>query len=292
MEHAQAVWFDDQLCVGGGLAQGNARNSARLYMYNPSTDRDETAWQTKDTPTSSFALACYHSKLILIGGYEYPTYKPTNKLFSLEGEHFLQTVLPMHTKRIAPSAVAKGENLIVAGGMDMSSRLSSVEIYNDGSWFSTYSLPKACQRMKSTTKGDNWYLSGGFGQGKEIYSVSLQALISGSRQADNLSPWRLLTDVPFKHSSTSFINDQLLMVGGFGLGFGGSHRPSCMSAIRVHSNHSWMNLGDLPVALCDTCSVVLPSGETMVIGGTMDNKSSSNRVFKAVVRGRWYAYRL
>lgn len=69
MQDAQAVWFTEKLYVGGGYTEtehiyADCENQARLYVYTPKTD----LWDTIDTPVYWFALAVYHSQLMLVGG--------------------------------------------------------------------------------------------------------------------------------------------------------------------------------------------------------------------------------
>ena len=64
---AHAVWLKDKVYVGGGVTFGSRRDHARLYIYSPATD----TWTTLDTPVYRFALATYHSQLVLVSGLEY-----------------------------------------------------------------------------------------------------------------------------------------------------------------------------------------------------------------------------
>ena len=271
MDTAQAVFLDGTLHVGRGFSVWS-KDYARLYSCIPGGDG---SWTATDTPTYFYALTTYDSHLLLVGGKEYPSKQITNKIYTMTDGEFKELLPPMKEKRHSSSAVSSGSVLVVAGGYDGSGPLSSVEVYNNGQWTSGQSLPVACYDMNSVFHGDKWILIGGYAQGSKVYCVSLQSLVSGTEQ----SPWETLPDVPFPYSAIAVFGGRILSIGG-------ENYLNPTSSIYAYSpdTQSWIHVGDQPTPLRNTCAIVLPSGELIVIGGG----SQSEQVFRVLGGGKGF----
>ena len=259
--NAQAVVLDNKVYIGGGSMSPTP--PTRLLIY----DIAEDSWDIIDTPTEWYALATYHSKLVLVGGRDPNTKEATNQLWVLDEQcHWAQPLPPMTTKRYKASAVSVGDHLIVAGGQGGSHfcPLDEVEIYDGHQWKKVVSLPKACWWMKSTLHEGNWYLAGGIGQGSEVYQTSLESLIVTSEGAARTSVWKKLPDAPVQRFATVMFRDQLIAIGG------GNPLGSAIHAYSPSTN-SWVHVGDFPVACHSSCAVVLPTGELLVVGGESES---------------------
>ena len=154
--YVHCVVWKDRVWVGGG--QGG---SARLYR----SSSDVTSWTELATPTSYFALATYHSQLVLVGGgYES---EPKNKLWTLDtGDEWQPSLPPMPTRRCSSSAVSAGtpECLVVAGGKGVfGSALDTVEVLVEGQWSAVQPLPRECSALKSALHKGRLYFMGGDG---------------------------------------------------------------------------------------------------------------------------------
>ena len=284
ISNAQVVWLEDKLYIGGGYVSGlSLRNDARLHIYTPTTD----TWGTMDTPVFLFALTTYHSQLVLVGGCEYVGERVlgplTNKLWSLDEQNEIQETLhPMRVRRYGATAVSHGDHLLVAGGTSDGTWLDVVEVYSGHNWSSAQPLPKPYLNMKSTVLDDHWYLMGGFAQGKVVYYASLDSLIASRQPSETSQPsfvWKRLPDVHNSQSTPTVFGNRLTAIGG---------RPRNgklpISSIHAFSTHtqSWVHVGDLPVVGCQTCTMVLPSGDLIVMGGFLDKR---NKVYKANLKG-------
>lgn len=118
---------------------------------------------------------------------------------------------------------------------------------------------------------------GGPGQGS--FYTSLKSLIATTQSAgaEHASVWNVLPHLPFPFSSPVMFNDQLITIGG---GY------CCSSAVHAdsHPTKSWVNAGDLPIFCKSTCTLILPSGELLVVGGETYFGLSS-LAFRAKLRG-------
>ena len=275
--NAQAVVLENKVYIGGGSM--NPSPPSRLLVY----DFTEDSWDIINTPTEWYALTTYHSKLVLVGGRDSNTREATNQLWVLDEQyHWTQPFPPMATKRYKASAVSVGDHLIVAGGHGGSHvcPLDEVEMYDGHRWRKAQSLPRACMWMKSTLHEGNWYLAGGIGQGSEVYQTTLESLIATSEGDRQTSVWKKLPDAPLELSATAMLRDQLITVGG------GKPIGSAIHAYSPSTN-LWVHVEDLPVACHSTCSIVLPTGELLVVGGESESELLSSP-FKASIGGKLF----
>ena len=86
-----------------------------------------------------------------------------------------------------------------------------------------------------------------------------------------------LTDAPHAHSSTAVFGGRLIAVG--------DKYPSSTNihAYFFHTN-SWIHVGDTPFDISNTCSLVLPTGELMVMG-IPERSGGVRAVLRATIKG-------
>ena len=296
MRDATAVWHRDKLYVGGWVpaAAGSYRDDARLYVYTPTTD----TWDTPiDTPVYFFALTTYHSQLVLVGGEEYISevveVELSNKLWTLnEHGQWQKTLPPMRTKRHSVCVVSYRDHLLVAGGIASWSQSSNVvEVYNGSHWMFAQPLPIAMGYfdLKSAVLDQYWFLMGGknssveLKQHNRVHYASLDSLIASCQPSETSQPssvWKRMTDAPHPYSSTALFGCRLIAIGGE------QYRPFTSPYIYAYSFHtnSWIHIGSMPFTASSTCSVALPTGELMVVGGC-NVPSTTRNVLKAMAKG-------
>ena len=282
MYNAQAVILNNKVYVGGGNT-GDVTTAANIYTYDPTTD----TWERLQSPTRYSALTTYHNKLLLVGGEETSTGQVTNQLWVFEeGEQtWTQSLPPMPTSRWKVSAVSYQDYLIVAGGRNYFNRpLNTVEVFDGHQWVTADPLPERCCSMKSTSHDGHYYLMGGDCQGTSVFYTSLQSLVEKVTQHPPTSPsntdqpsvWKTLTDTPHQHSSTTIFGGALVAVGGY----------IYQSSLHLYFplTQSWLPAGEIPLGVHLTCTVTLPTGEMMVIGGETRHTVYSPLVYKAHVK--------
>ena len=139
-------------------------------------------------------------------------------------------------------------------------------------------LPKCCHDMKSTLRDGFLYLMGGEPQGKLIFQCSVQELIKQTTpHSPKQSTWNTICDAPFQYCSVATFGGALIVVGG------NDNGPKNSLHMYNPLTQSWVHAGEMLVAVDSTCTVTLPSGEMMVIGGQIKdpNLKSSSLVYKA-----------
>ena len=275
MYDAQCVLLQDKIYIGGYTPSWES--DASLFI----SSTDLNSWSQVTTPTRYYGLTTYHSQVVLVGGIELDTRMTTNKLWTLKGGTNWQPSLPpMPTSRYYSSALNTGspECLVVSGGeANIGSCLNVVEILKDNEWSSVQPLPKACSHLKSTLHKGRLYLMGGYEQGRSVFHCKLESLLNEEEMSHSSGLWSEL-QIHLKRSSPSSFANQLISTGGL-------FSTGSSSEIYVYSPHtlSWLHIGNLPIELSSTATIVLPKGELAVLGGMRGGLI--NRVFKVSLKG-------
>ena len=271
--HAHSVWLNGKLYVGGGddmfITIGGS--SVQLFIYSPSED----SWEVIPTPTRHYALATYHSQLVLVGGCDHTTGKPTSKVWLLEDRSWVPhpTVPDMPVSASRPlSAVGFGDYLIVSGS-EQDEGSTAMSVFDGQNWFSAQALPEKLDQIKFAVNGDDWYLTGRNRRKNKVYRTSLKSLVASavSPAVARSAVWARLPDTQYDNSGFTWFGNRLLAVGG--------KSSSTVYAYNLKSK-VWEHVSDLPGDVCsDNCCAVLPPGELLVIGG-------SKALLKATINGK------
>ena len=275
--------LQDNIYVGGDTS--SLESDASLFI----SSTDLNSWSQVTTPTSYYGLTTYHSQVVLVGGMEPDTDMATNKLWTLKGGMNWQPSLPpMPTSRYYSSALNTGspECLVVSGGLvrkNDEEGVNVVEVLKDNEWSSVQPLPKACSHLKSTLHKGRLYLMGGNGQGHSVFHCKLESLLNENytqEMSHSSGLWSEL-QIRLEHSSPSSFANQLISTGGYLI-----NNHAYFSEICAYSPHtlSWLHVGNVPIELCTAATIVLPTGELVVLGGFSTSRRS-DRVFKASLKG-------
>ena len=279
MDDAQCVLLQDNIYIGGDTS--SLESNASLFI----SSTDLNSWSQVTTPTRYYGLTTYHSQVVLVGGMEPGTDVATNKLWTLKGGTNWQPSLPpMPICRYYSSALNTGspECLVVSGGRVRKNEeeVNVVEVLKDNEWWSVQPLPKACSNLKSTLHKGRLYLMGGWRQGHSVFHCKLESLLNEDHTQEmshSSGLWSELQIRPELSFPSSFAN-QLISTGGL--------ISALSSEICAYSPHtlSWLHVGNVPIELFATATIVLPTGELVVLGG-WGASGRSNRVFKASLKG-------
>ena len=279
MRHPQCVLLHDVLYVGGGDAP--LEYMATIFMTKTTTEH--FVWDVRPTPTNRYSLTTYHSQLVLVGGLDPYTEHASNGVWTLSttGMNWQQSIPEMLTERSRPSAVNTGtpEYIVVAGGVGVgNSYLDIVEVFTGKEWCTVEPPPKPCYYLKWTSHEGKFYLCGDY-----VYSCDSKTFLESCEQSDGSKrPFPLWSNfqMPFELSSPTSFGQHLISIGGI------TESLICCPDIVAFFplSQSWVSIGMLPTALYSAASIVLPTGELVVLGGDT-GVSHSARVFKATLRG-------
>ena len=287
---SQAVLASDNsvLYLGGG-GTGEVLTGRKVLAYHHVGHDAAGYWEVlpESAPVYCFAMVLYQNHLLLCGGKDGWSNKCTRQLTLLENKKRWTRPLPaMPTARSLACAASRGSLVAVAGGDDDNlNRLDVVELFDGerNQWFAADPLPSPCSTMKSLVHDGRWYLTGGVGHGQTIkcvYYAELENLVSSVMHSSSTraSAWKSLpSNLPYERSSIAVVGGHLLAVGG-------QHSGQSVPVVFVYLpvTGTWVHVADMPMACCRTCSVVLPSGDLLVIGGKTAIERHSRLVHKGV----------
>ena len=262
----QSVVIGQSVYVGGGDAESD---HDRCTVMELDLQRDEWT-KLPQCSVKWFAMTSFANQLVLIGGYDPVTQKPTNQIAVFTSGRWINPYPPMNTARSSSTAVSCNKHIIVAGGVaDQGKRSSSVEVLDVAllRWYTAKSLPNPRTSVKSTLTGNTLYLMGGFdrtGQTKVVHKVDLNELITKAvSKPATPTLWQVISDTPLEFSTPLNVGGSLLAVGGRD----DRNNPSSSIHLYQPDTRRWVKVGDLPTARYNCTCSVLPSGDVIVAGG-------------------------
>ncbi len=272
---AQVAVLNNKLYVGGGDLKKGEPNW-HLYIC----DLAVKVWSrlANECKAEHSAMTVYRSQLLLIGGL-LPTGIVSDQVWSLQdGGGFRQLDQHMKNPRVAPCAVSSERYLVVAAGIQKTSMAVTVEIYDGQQWCETAPLPDGCSFVKATLSRGVIYLTGGRSQGKDIYYASLESLRHLPVADKDL--WKKLPELPYPLCSCTVFKDALIAIGGkdSGTDSGATARSSPVNVYNPQTK-TWAGVGQLPQSIDSTCTIALPSGGLVVVGGRITNARASTAVY-------------
>ena len=244
----------------------------------------EDSWSTlPKAPVEYFSIGCLYHKIILIGG------QLQSNAFVIRDIHEFdeatqqwvrsKSISPMPTARQLATAVSwtSPPALIVCGGEDEEKYpLTVVEVYHSrtSQWHTASPLPFPRDSMTHTVIHCVLYLFGGYegnlteSYTRSIFSTSIPRLLESCLQPSRTPPvqWQSgsIPDVPHYWSSAASLGGCLLAMGGVNV-----LSDAVVSSVHAYcpSSSSWVCVGQLPQPLAVCTTVILPTGELLVLGG-------------------------
>ena len=251
-------------CAGETVAYFNTVGVNNVYCYNCLSKQ----WTELPKPSvySRIALVIISDLLTSIGGTN------SNKLFTFNGEKWVEKYPPMPTKRRYPAAVCSGHSLVVAGGRDEQHQsLPTVEVMDTSTlqWFTAASLPRGIHEASLTTCGDDLYLLRD--ASAHVYSCSLQSLLRSCQApgkasaSQQTSIWNRIADLPVSKSTAITLCGQLVSVGG-------EKNKEAVDSVYCYNpaTSEWKIIGTIPSYQSRPLVTTLPGDKMIVVYGMMD----------------------
>ena len=105
-----------------------------------------------------------NNKLTVLGGYNHTTTRPTNKVITLQDDHWTSLYSDMNSARNRPTVTSHHQYTIVAGGVDHDEvLLDSIEVFNINTNQRTTSktcLPEPMYFISATTSNNSLVITG------------------------------------------------------------------------------------------------------------------------------------
>ena len=269
-------------CSIGTVAYFNPGGSSTVYCYNYLSKQ----WIQLPASllTNQFALVVISDLLTAVGGTR------SNKLFTFNGEMWMEKYPPMTTKRASPAAVCSDHSLVVAGGRDeQRQHLMTVEVMDTNTlqWSTAASLPRGIYYASMTACGDDLYLLGD--DTTHVYSCSLQSLLqscqapgkaSASQQtsiwnritgrvfvssSQQTSVWNRVADLPVLWSTAVTLFGKLVSIGGV-------KDKGAVDSVYCYNPTicAWKVIGSIPSSESRLLVTTLPGDKLIMVYGDGD----------------------
>ena len=280
MAGAQAVVIRGIVYVGGGYTN-TPDDSYLIQKYSPTDDM----WYTlPPAPVYYFGMGELNGQLVIVGGTTRQRVV-TGKVHTLNSstQKWVESIAPMPTARRRPSVLSLPSCLTVVGGRDQrGTKSTDVEVFmpHTSQWRKTISPAPSPLCDMTTTVIDNKCFIAEYGSTK-VYQlcVSLQQTTTDSANTPQvITEWTNLCDLPHKGRGLGSISGCLLAVGG------GGWRKLIKTILGFSPiTNTWKTVGELPVPRCNCTTVLLPTGELLVMGGWDETWSSTKKVWRAAI---------
>ena len=273
---AQAVVIRGIVYVGGG----DTRSDGDRYLIQQYSPTDDTWYTLPPAPVYYFGMAELNGQLVIVGGRTRQL-DVTGRVRTLNSstQKWVKSIAPMPTARHSPALFSLPSCLTVVGGRNQhNTNLSDVEIFmpHTSQWHKTTS-PAPSPLKNMTTVINNKCFIAEYGSTK-VYQlcVSLQQTTTDTPQV--ITEWTNLCDLPHEGCGLGNISGCLLAVGG-----GGLNNPITTILGFSPITNTWKTVGELPEPRRVCTTVLLPTGELLVMGGWDGPWSPTNKVWRAAI---------
>jgi len=274
-ESIQVILINDRLCIG------------TEYTVHLSSS-DLKTWKTMVTRAHDFALACYDSKILTVGGLDSACAREISGdswFVDVVGQTYTPSSLPpLQQKRHSASAVnaESAECLVVAGGADDEKVLDSVEVLWHGRWCFVQRLPSPQFGLRSALHDGILYLTGS--SLASVYSCQLSDLLQSCESSDlegqqggSFDLWRVVA-IDLDHKSPVLFGKRFCVVG-----VDAASSSTRIEALRDRggvSEKKWVHVAEAPASVRNRGSMVLSNGNLVMVG------QDSSDIYRGVLHGK------
>ena len=275
MRVARATVIDDTLYIGGG---GCSATNDEYYMFSYKLTDDQ--WmrlpllpQYYGVPTNINNELCY------IGGVDNSTGGTTNKVITLQHDHWETQYASMITARYLHAVVPYHHYTIVAGGVGEDfSTLDTIEVfnYNDNQWtMLSLHLPHPMRYIHATTCNQSFIIAGytntdGIAD-NGIFIISLDSLVVADKQSltsstnEDDNKWSQLCPTPYWNAAIVPNTSPPVIIGGQDI------QKKAVNNISLYddSSNDWRTVSTLPTS-CTQATVATINDIIVVAGGCTD----------------------
>ena len=252
-----------------------------IQQYSPTDDR----WYTlPPAPVYYFGMGELNGQLVIVGGMTRQD-DVTGKVHTLNSstQKWVESIAPMPTARHSPAVFSQPSCLTVVGGEDQhGTKSSDVEIFmpHTSQWHNTTSpAPSPLYSMTTTVINNKCFIAKY--DSSKVYQlcVSLQQTTTDSYNTPQvITEWTNLCDLPHSRCGLGSINGCLLAVGG------GGWRNTITTTLGFSPfTNTWKTVGELPEPRLYCTTVLLPTGELLIMGGLEGTVSLTKKVWRAAI---------
>ena len=279
MRAAYATIIDDVMYIGGGDCPDHT-DQFYIFMYH----LKENKWTRLPTclPQQGGVVVNINSKLTVIGGHDPTTGGSTNKVITLQDDHWTSLYSDMNSARCKPAVTSHHQYTIVAGGLDHDKVvLDNIEVFNisTNQWtINKTCLPEPMWFISATTCNNSLVITGFTGKDgcryNGVYIITMDNIIDHSTTSSSTddNKWTQLADTPCWRTTIIPHTTPPVIVGGE------DQQDNTTDDIMAYddSTNSWKNISSLSIKCCLTTIITLHNSIIMA-GGCTDNRTDETR---------------
>ena len=282
MSCAQAVVISRIVYLGGGFTVWTVDDDRYLIQqYSPTDDK----WSTlPPAPVYWFGMGELNGQLVIVGGKTREVVV-TGKVHTFESslQKWKESIPPMPTARHNAAVFSQPSCLTVVGGEDQhGTSLSDVEIFmpHTSQWHKASSAPSPLSDMTITVIHNKCFLAEY--DSNKLYQLCVSVyhtVTSSSITTEVITEWKNLPDLTYQRSALVNMNGCLLAVGGM------EKDSATKTTILGFSpiTNTWKTVGELKEPRYKCTTVLLPTGELLVMGGSDKLFLCVKKVWKAMI---------
>ena len=279
---AQAVVIRGIVYVGGGHTNFLDDDNDDVYLIQQYSPTDDTWYTLPPAPVYWFGMGEMNGQLVIVGGRTSQR-DVTGKVHTLNSstQKWVEYIAPMPTTRYRPAVYSQPSCLTVVGGEDQhDTNLSDVEIFmpHTSQWHQASPAPSPLYNMATTVINNKCFIAEY--DSTKVYQlcVSVQQTTTDSTNTPQvITEWTNLCDLLHEWCGLGSINGCLLAVGG-----GTMLNPITTILGFSPITNTWKTVGELPEPRRVCTTVLLPTGELLVMGGRY-RRSYINKVWRAAI---------
>ena len=266
--------------VGGG----ETRISNDRYLIQQYSPTDNEWSSLPPAPVCWFGMGELNGELVIVGGWTRQG-DVTGKVYILNSstQKWVESIAPMPTARHSPAVLSQPSCLTVVGGRDQHrASLSDVEIFmpHSSQWHKASPAPSPLYDMTTTVINNKCFLAEN--NSTKVYQLCAslhQTTTDSSNTPQVITEWTHVCIFPHKGCGLGSINECLLAVGGELEFFNPIATIFGFSPI----TNTWKTVGELPEPRCYCTTLLLPTGELLVMGGWDGPRSRIKKVWRAAI---------
>ena len=278
MRLAKATVINDTLYIGGGVCT-TANDDYFMFSYKLIDDQ----WMRLPLLPQCFGVPTnINNELCYTGGRDYSTSRATNKVITLQGDHWVTQYASMITARGCHAVVTYQHYTIVAGGYgEDGSTLDTIEVFNcnNNQWtMLSTRLPKPMRNINATTCNQSFIIAGYTGadgnDNSGTFIISMDSLVGADQQSltsstsEDDNKWSELFHTPYWNTAIVPNTSTPVIIGGH------DNQGKAVNNISLYddSSNSWRTVSSLPIS-CTQATVATINDVIIVAGGCTDNSN-------------------
>jgi len=279
MRFAHVIIIDDTLYIGGGTCP-TVDDDYSMFSYNLTDDH----WKKLPVLPQRYGVpTCIDNHLSYIGGMDSSTSRSTNKVITLQDNHWKRKYPNMIKTRQSHAVLSYQHYTIVAGGKgDNQSKLNTIELFNCNNYQWTIVstlLPQPMRAISATICNHSFIISGYIGADGYRYNgafiITMDSLLEPEQQqsltGSKCNKWSQLCHTPYWNTAIVPNNSPPVIIGGY------DTQLKVVNNISLYddSSNSWKTVSTLPIS-CAGAAVATINNIIIVAGGYTDGSTSDS----------------